>query len=385
MTAPHVTLGGLSVARASLSIPARGAWFVRSITLVDGPTTTPAGVLKIGAAEWRGTIVNSGLFGDQWQGELAAGAGKWGTPIPRRGYHNDANVSAELVIRDAAREAGETLGTVAPAAANLGINYARKAGSASEALIDAAGGAPVWVDRAGVTHVGPRPVSSLHGVDVLEYDVHTGRLVFVLDDLTTIDVGTTITDPRLTAPFLVTALDVDITPDRITCTAWSDVAADPLLDVVAALVRQVIATQGLHGVYEYRVVTMHGMRADLQAIDAAAGLPDLKLIDQWPGVAGANATLALGKSVLVAFVNGDRARPVVTGYVGGDLGVPTLLTFGGPGAAPAVRQGDPVQCPLPPAVFSGTIGGAPASGVLTFPLVTLTGNNTGGSAKVRIA
>ena len=147
-----------------------------------------------------------------------------------------------------------------------------------------------------------------------------------------------------------------------------------------------LTDQRLHGVYRYRVLRLSVDRVELQAVRKGAGLPDLLPVSMWPGVAGAHATLALGAEVLVQFVEGDRTMPIVTGFAGrgGQGHVPTLLEICTPGL-PAARQGDAVQVTLPPAAFSGTIGGSPATGTVTWaPPATANGTITGGSAKVKI-
>jgi hypothetical protein len=129
----------------------------------------------------------------------------------------------------------------------------------------------------------------------------------------------------------------------------------------------------------------------LQAVRKQAGLPDLQSITQWPGVAGVANQLSPGAEVIVQFIEGDHAQPILTHYAG--VGVPGFspqhITIGDEAGQPAARQGDPVSVSLPPAVFSGTIimGGvpSPATGVLTFSLNETSGVITGGSGKVSIA
>jgi len=67
----------------------------------------------------------------------------------------------------------------------------------------------------------------------------------------------------------------------------------------------------------------------LQAINRSAGLPDILPASMFPGVAGVHAALTPGATVAVEFLDGDPARPVVTGFVGKDgTGfVPVSLTL----------------------------------------------------------
>lgn len=378
MTDHHITVGGLPVASGQLSIPKKGIWFSNFQLLNDPGTTTVTGPLKIGNASWQGAVTGHS-FGEQWGGLIVGGKGKWSTVLPRKGYHNDAGVKPATVAADLARETGEQLGTIG-VTNSLGANFARLEGTASSTLERIAGDTPWYVDRAGVTHIGTRPSSAI-AADVLSFDPKQHRLEFVVDDLTTVDVGVSINDPKLPFEFKISALDIYFSPDRILCVGWYETTRDPIADSLEQIVRQLLAER-LVGLYRYRVVQMVGTRVSVQAVKASAGAPDLLLIDQWPGVAGTHATLQPGGEVLVEFVQGE---PVITHYVGGYQASPTKLEIGGQSGPAAARQGDAVEVPLPPAVFSGTIGGVPATGVLTFPLVKTLGTITAGSGKVKIA
>lgn len=377
-----VTLGGLAVASGDLYIPRRGAWFAQLV--LTGTDVPPNGTIKIADAEWRGTVgAESGVFGGQWTGHIVGGAGRWSLGLPRKGYHNDGGVKPALVARDLARECGETLGTISPGSSVLGNDYARSARAASETLEDIARGVPWWVGRDGVTHIAARSGPALTLADVLEYDAQQRRLEFVLDDLRLVDIGSVISSALLPSPITVGALDINISSGAIRCVAWEDAESDPLADALMLFNRKA-ASERLHGVYRYRVVSMADRRVNLQAVTAAAGVPDLLAVSQWPGVAGVHANLLPGGQVLVQFVAGDRGDPVITQYVGNHEAVPPQLEIGGPGGAPANAQGDAVEVLMPPAVFSGTIGGTPATGVLTFPAMKALGVTTGGHPKVRI-
>lgn len=71
------------------------------------------------------------------------------------------------------------------------------------------------------------------------------------------------------------------------------------------------------GLYEYRVVDVDAelARFDLQPV-AKLGLPDLLRVFVRPGTPGTKGAPILGTFVNVQFVNGDPARPVVTGFAG---------------------------------------------------------------------
>lgn len=164
-----------------------------------------------------------------------------------------------------------------------------------------------------------------------------------------------------------------------------------------AIVEALTARLEFHGTYEYRVVLQDGAFLDLQAVRKAVGLPDLRRVQVWPGVAGAGADVALGSSVLVSFIDGDPGRPFVVAYAAdGPPGfVPTTVRLRasstivlGDGDPPGVaREGDNVAIgQLTVAGVAGvTLQFTPAGGDagIAAPSVTLSGVISSSSAKVR--
>jgi hypothetical protein len=113
-------------------------------------------------------------------------------------------------------------------------------------------------------------------------------------------------------------------------------------------------------------------RVDLQAVNKASGVPDLRYVSAWPGVAGAHAKLAPGAEVLVEFIEGDRAQPILTGFGGKQAPgfVPVELVLGDPLTATAAASvGDtvtsaPVLLPTPQTIT--LVGGGAGAGTYTF-------------------
>lgn len=89
-----------------------------------------------------------------------------------------------------------------------------------------------------------------------------------------------------------------------------------LLAAARALVRELVGARlDYLGVYSYRVSEMVAERANLTALDTSRGLPDtLSLLSEWCGVSGAWSKLSVGCDVLIAFADGDPARPVIVGF-----------------------------------------------------------------------
>jgi hypothetical protein len=388
MSEVFITLGGHELQALCLRVGAVGPW-IAECDLTDDTPLAGKQTLKIGAQSFVGTVVpqQAGTFALTRTLCLVAGAGGWSSYLSPRAYHSDAGVRCKLLAQDAARESGESLDQFAPAADTVGKDYVRGHELASAVLEHAAGGVPWWVDYAGLTQVAQRPAPVLAAADytLLGFDGRSRIAVLTSDDIDKLPVGAVIEDKRLDAPQTIRDLEYTFAkgqPPRIV--AWcggSSSSASRLAELLRAVIDRT-HDEPLHGVYRYRVVSEAAdTRCDLQAIRKSVGLPDLRHISQWPGVAGVASKLTLGAEVLVQFIEGDRAQPVLTGYAGKDsVGfVPLETVIGGEPAPAAARIGDDVT--LPSGTFTGTIGGSAASGTIVF---TSPGWISSGSSKVRI-
>lgn len=390
-----IAVDGHRVRALSLRVAPVGPW-VAEVDLTEPAALSGKVVLSVGSTTLAGTVVaqQAGTFALQTSVRIVGGAASWGRFPTARGYHNDAGIKASLLAQDAARDVGETLGTFNPTVERVGVDYARSELKAASTVLEyAAGGAPWWVDYAGITHVGTRPTAELAASSyVLQfYNARERVAQLAIDDITQLQVGSILQDERLDNVQIVHDFEVttrDNSPLR--ASVWFG-GLPTEASRLAGLLRSIIAhavSGELNGVYRYRVVTMNGDgRCDLQSVRKQTGLPDLRSVAQWPGLPGSYPTLALGTEVLVQFVDSDPAQPLITSYVGpGGAGfVPQQVVIGGDTGLPAARQGDSVQVLLPPAQFAGTINGLPATGVVSWLAPTADGEITGGSGKVRIA
>jgi len=387
------TVAGHRATKAKLNVSNIGPWFLE-VDFEDAPELAGRVTAKLGTLQLSGTVVtvNDGTFASQRRTRIVGGAAAWGKIVAPKDYHNDAGVKASLIAGDVARSIGETLGTFVPASERVGADFVRSATPAS-VVLEAAAGKEVawWVDYAGVTHAGPRPATSLDSslYEVLAFDPRNRVATLSIDDVASLSIGATIAE-RLDAPQVIRDFEVTVSSNELRATVWCGGSASEA-GRLAALMRAISqrSTNGkLLAHYRYRVVSMASDgRCALQAVRKAAGLPDIQPIAQWPGVAGVHAELTPGAEVLVAFIEGNPAMPIVTHYAGksGVGFVPVSLVIGGTTGPAAARQGDAVEVLLPPAIFSGTIGGSPATGVLTFPMSKTEGSITAGSGKVKIA
>jgi len=371
MTAPtetFIAVNGLAVRTLRLQVSAIGPW-VADVDLAEPATLEGTVTLSVGDTQLVGTVspLQAGSFALQTSAQVIGGAGAWGKLLSAKGYHNDAGIKARLIAEDAARECGETLQSFAPTLERVGSDYARANEAASTILEYAAGGASWWVDFNGLTYVGVRPTSDLSpdAYVLLDYDAKERVAHLAVDDLSALQIGAVMTDERLDGPQTVHDFELSSSDNSpLRASVWFGGLpneAGRLAGLLRSIIRHSVAGE-LLGLYRYRVVTMNDdLRVDLQATRKQAGLPDLRSVSQFPGMPGVAATLALGAEVVVQFIDGDPAQPIITGYVGpGGAGfVPTLIAIAGSEQA-AARQGDLVQSggvgtivtlwPLPPAV-----------------------------------
>lgn len=387
MTDFPITCGGVDCTAVLLHVPSIGPWFA-DVTLAEAKATTPAGSIElvIGDVTLRGTVsVPSDTYGERRTLRVIAGAGGWGKQLPSRHYGNDAGVKDSAIAADAARAAGETLAPGATLPGTRAAHYVRNAGPASRTLEDAAAGVPWWVDYAGVTQVGQRFVTVPgKGARILDYAITSQHVTLAVDSLNDIAIGAQLIDPRWLGTLVASSLEISVTASALRVTAWIGKGADSLVESLRALVARLMP-QGLFGVYRYRVIRMNGDRVDLQVVNKAIGLPDIVTCDQW-GVNGIHVKFAMGAEVAVSFLDGDRAAPIISSGVGrgGPGATPDRIELGGRNGADAATKGHTVDVLFPPMVFTGTINGQPAAGVVSSMTGKTLGTISGGIPRVGI-
>jgi hypothetical protein len=358
MTDFHVTANGERVRSLKLTVPNQGAWLA-DIVFAEAPALASGAAvdLKIGAQTWRGIVSEgeNGSFALARHCMLRGGAGAWSRTLPAKHYHNDAGVRASLVAEDLCRELGETLGSFVPAHDRLGVDYVRQAGrTAAGTLEDIAGGVPWYVAGDGTTNVGLRPATSVDAsrFELLSFDpkLRVATIALAQSELGPIGIGSILVDPRLDAAATIREYTLEVDDERLRLVAYcggSDTTKGNLSALLTSIVQRIMDGK-LLGKYRYRVVRMTpndpNGRVDLQIVNQSSNLPDLRYISMWPGVSGAHAALTPGVEVLVEFVEGDRAQPVLVGFAGkGKPGhSPESITFRDSGIA-AARVGSQVS------------------------------------------
>lgn len=333
MTA-YAHVGGVEIISGDVVIPYSGAWFA-DLMFAAPLEATGRVTIEIGSMRLVGTVdpVASGTRGEQSFARIVAGAGGWATLVTPQYYHADNGVRALLIAQDAARIAGETLGTFTPSADTVGIDYARQVGPASRVLEAACGSASWWVDFDGVTQVGTRTTSPAPAAsyELIEYDPRQRIATLALDDISLIGVGSVLTD-ALDTPQTVRDVTLRLSEETVRVIAWTGEPAHTrgrLAGIVEAVIESILDRRA-YGLRKCRVIRVASDRVEVQPVRASMGLPEMLPISMWPGVAGIHATLTPGSEVLVQFVDGDRSQPVITHYVGKGGGgwVPVTIDIG---------------------------------------------------------
>lgn len=301
-------LGEQTAYRAKVSISGYGLPWIEA-TLTEAATLTGAQVFQIGGVSVNATIVAGGTFEGKARYRLVGGAGGWGAVAKRKAYNDDAGVKFTKIATDLANEVGETLGTVPTD--RRGPHYARQECAAFLTLHELAPRG-WYVDLAGVTHFGARPVTTYTGDGTIVRTDPAARLVeLACDRLDTSLV------PGVSIGGNPPATDVEweIGETRLTVRAfWGAPKGDTRIDAWTQLFEALFPNLRYAGTFEYRVVNQEGERLNLQPVRSSTGMPVLARVPVRPGVSGFRSDVSAGELVLVQFADRDPSRPNVTSH-----------------------------------------------------------------------
>lgn len=320
------TLNGLTVLSVRLIFPWRGAWVADVVyTAPDVTTLVSAGpaTLIIGDTTFSGVFDPraSGTFVNRAIARIVGGKGGWDTILPAQHFNNPSGALLSTLVYAAT---GALVGEVVtdPTPQSFGKDFARTSGAASRVF----GDKDWFVDPLGTTYVASWPSSPLDPTAVIADYAPSEKRVTVYGD-SPIFPGTTITDSRFNGATLI-AREVEQIFDENGGRAeiWcADKATSRLQGALTNFVREAAQTAYLK-TYKYRFVLPVG--ATQMALQSISGKgPDLNPIDQWTGLAGAQAKLLPGTEMVVGFAEGDPKQPYVVSF--SPLNVPTEIDLGG--------------------------------------------------------
>lgn len=332
-----ILLNQLQATSATVNMPGTGVWIADVEVDLDITGVVPVGkcVLLVGTTPMIGTIDPraTGKFGAKAHVQVRGGGGGWDTPVLGLHLHNDVGVLSSQVFSVTAAEVGEVVVDTLPK--RLGVDFVRTAGPASRVLA----GFDWHVEVTGVTVTGPRlpiPFNPLN-VDILSWDPNTKVAILASDEL--VIPGTVLVDIRF-GTAVVRDVEQSFTPEGVRVVAWCDVSTLPipmpgipketpgsrLTRAISSMAREATGVNYLKR-WHYRVVLQNpaNKRLTLQLVDLLEAAPiALAEIDVWPGLAGSSHLFVPGTEVLVAFIQGDPAQPIVVGFA--KLAPPPLET-----------------------------------------------------------
>lgn len=326
-----ILLNHLEGISARVLMPKSGSWTADVEVNLDLVPIVPTGkaILAIGV----GTNVLNGTIDDRATSRVGnkatirlVGGGGWNTPVPALHIHNDAGVLSTAVYAVTAASVGEPPVIELGPPTLFGSDHVRTQGPASRVFA----GVDWWVDVLGITHTGPRPpLPPPPLADIINW--HTTSKVAEIASDVLIQPGMVLVDPRFGT---ATVEDVEQTFDANGSTAIAWCSQPSLGAAAAALLASPPPTSGsklVRGLgalakeaagvstlkkYPYRVIVQGpDGRLNLQSTVPTNGAPIfLVMIDIWAGVPGLSCKLTPASVVLVSFIGGDPAKPVVVGF-----------------------------------------------------------------------
>lgn len=364
------TLGTSQVLQHTTVIPISGG--LRADVVLSDGDVLPTGVttLTIGTLVLTVGVLRSDFDAVGRPHVIAVGGLGWQNLVVRPiSFNASTGVRLSSVLSELAKGAGQTIEQ--PTEKIIGTHYQIEASTPGKPLryLDAlndlarAGYVLPWrVDPDGVTRFGARtPVPVTGRATAMRSDAATGIITYGLDDAAQFLPGNTI-DGAAIGKIVIREAQGKVEADVQTPVASK--SAPSVRELVKRLISNTLDLS------LYVVVSANG-DGTLVCVPQDPALPELKNVEQWT-VGGVKFTPAAGEEVLV-LRDANRTRPIAIAF--------KLDSGPFPGAA---RIGDAVHVLLPPAVFSGTIGGVPATGVLTFPTTSTEGIITGGSVRIGI-
>ncbi len=361
-------VNGVRVAAASLTMPETGVWYADLTLDLDVGQSAPTGrvALMLADSPCVCTVDDawSGAFGENTTVRVRGGGGGWGKEVAAQHYHNDGGVLLSSVAVTTGVTAGEVVTVLEDAV--LGTDFVRAKERASRVL----DGVSWWVGLDGVTRIGKRveaPIQPALGAEVLEYDPASQIVTLAADGL--VEPGAVLTDSRF-GRLVVRDVEIQISSEGFRVNASVGKPAGARL--LSALRRVALEASGAVWCrsYRYKVVVDAGDRLVLQAVRERPGLPDLLPVSIWHGVPGISAVMLPGAEVLVEFLEGDPAQPIVVAFEPSEGAgfKPLLLTLD---ALTLVQVG---STPLPVAHASEVLGSLAA---ISAALVSIQGAVSG--------
>lgn len=356
------TINGRDIISMRLRVPRLGSWHVTECEIGPGDeiATGAAVTILIDGQSWVGTVTDSHTFTGSTVLHIVGGAGGFSKKVPAQHYRTP---TPELVIRAILTAAGEALDASSGIPVVKLPHWVGFEGQASHALTSACEKAGVtWrVLPNGKVWVGTEtwPAAEPEDVEIQDEDWSDGSIIVAGDSfaqLQKIAPGTVYEGHRIEqVEHRIDSLRVRTIPQISSV----DTAAREFLSAIRREMDHALP-------YPCKVVAQNADNT-LQLVPEDPRMPrdGLDGIPIRTGIPGFDAKVTAGSRVRVCFDNGDRSQPYATGWDLDDK--VSSVAFRG-GTRPFATVGSQVQVALTPSTvmqFAGTVGGAPATGVIT--------------------
>lgn len=300
-----------------LDVPNKGVWFAH-LHVEDLEATFSGSVtIKIADLTLKGFVIRDHLDKSLRSIDVAGGKAGWRKVLKSKGYTNDGGVEAKLIVEDLASETDETLDKFAVNTEKIGKHYVRVSRIASDTLVEAIGlDSHWWVDWDGKTQVAKKretkTLKEPSDYTLLAYEPKDQYVKVSVESLKTINVGYSLSNDLFDSDKTVDRFVVSVsTMQELIIECWCSDHNSFASQLEAAITR--VAERQANQLLEYKVVAQNGNRLDLDPIDAD-NHPQITKVEIWYGIPGIEHKELVGMHVLVSFIDGKRARPVVVAF-----------------------------------------------------------------------
>jgi hypothetical protein len=366
-------LGAQTVSRSVIYIPEWGGWHT-DVTLDSGALPKGDVTLTSGTLALYGRVRRSNYDSpDKPRAIIVGGLGWQGLVAKPISFQSEGGVRLSTVLSTLSKGSGQaieqprdtTIGAYFECVASRPGAPVRWADVLAELIRE--GYAPPWrVDPDGVTRFGPRTAKEVSSrATVLSIDSSVGMTTYGIDDPAEFLPGNTIDGVPISRVIIRETsgkFEVDVYRKE-------PEATPAIREQIRRIVVECMAAQQIIRTYTVASVDSDG-RMDLVPPTDAPHLPEMKNVEPW-WLGGTKYEATAGDEVVVFMRDNKSTRPIILGVRLGD----------GPFLGLA-RLNDTVTVMLPPATFTGTIAGSPASGMVVWPGQTL-GNISVASAKTK--
>ncbi len=309
-----ISYGGARVHTGSLTIASSGAW-VADVSFAGDLSLPTTAALEVGNLALLGSIYRARAFSGQVRARLVGGYGGWHKQLGARAYSLPGGVKLSMVLGDAAHDAGEKI-----VVANdyvIGDYFVRQAGEGTRTLRGLLG-EQWYVDTDGTTRTGQRTGSAVSSDFLVNaFDTATGTATVSTERYTEWMPGNTFQNAVVPEPQTIATVRIDADNTgklrHTVLVKGAETDHERLTGALRQLIREEIAAAGLFGLYSYSVLDATADSVTCTPLDATAGLPAVVSVPLRNGVAGLSAKPAPGADVVLAFVDGNPARPRVMG------------------------------------------------------------------------